>query len=102
MAAPSFTQVWGPKAGCDDIGMKSVQTFMLSTLNESQVTDTCKSTCLETPDCMFLYVQLTYPANNFWNCYYNNHTFDEKKDLNCSKDTSIWGIAKGHSVVGRV
>ncbi|KAH0398953.1 hypothetical protein KCU89_g6708, partial [Aureobasidium melanogenum] len=101
MAAPSFTQVWGPKAGCDDIGMKSVQTFMLSTLNESQVTDTCKSTCLETPDCMFLYVQLTYPANNFWNCYYNNHTFNEKKDLNCSKDTSIWGIAKGHSVVGR-
>ncbi|KAI4775340.1 hypothetical protein E4T52_09702 [Aureobasidium sp. EXF-3400] len=81
MAAPSFTQIWGPKAGCDDIGMKSVQTFMLSTLNESQVTDTCKSTCL---------------ANNFWNCYYNNHTFNEKKDLNCSKDTSIWGIAKGH------
>ncbi|CAD0100225.1 unnamed protein product, partial [Aureobasidium mustum] len=81
MAAPSFTQVWGPKAGCNDIGMKSVQTFMLSTLNESHVTEICKDTCL---------------ANNFWNCYYNNHTFSEERDLNCSKDTSIWGMAKGH------
>ncbi|CAD0092127.1 unnamed protein product, partial [Aureobasidium vineae] len=81
MAAPSFTQVWGPKAGCDDIGQKSVQTIMLATLNESQVTDICKATCI---------------ANHFWNCYYNNHTFDEKKDLNCSKDESIWGTAKGY------
>jgi hypothetical protein len=45
-AAPTYTQVWGPKVGCDDIGMKSTQTFMLSTLNETQVTDICKATCI--------------------------------------------------------
>ncbi|KEQ74830.1 hypothetical protein M436DRAFT_80292 [Aureobasidium namibiae CBS 147.97] len=98
---PSFTQVWGPKVGCDDVGMKSTQTFMLSTLNESQVTDICKGTCIKKPDCMFLMVQSIYPANHFWNCYYNDHTFNEKKDLNCSKDTSIWGTAKGYNVIGR-
>jgi hypothetical protein len=46
MAAPTYTQVWGPKVGCDDIGMKSTQTFMLATLNETQVTEICKDTCM--------------------------------------------------------
>jgi hypothetical protein len=48
MAAPTYTQVWGPKVGCDDIGMKSTQTFMLATLNETQVTEICKDTCMST------------------------------------------------------
>lgn len=60
LAAPSFTQVWGPKAGCDDIGMKSVQTFMLSTLNESTVTDTCKDTCLGMLAGSFLTIKYRY------------------------------------------
>ncbi|KAI4849358.1 hypothetical protein E4T45_05945 [Aureobasidium sp. EXF-8846] len=93
MAAPTYTQVWGPKVGCDDIGMKSTQTFMLATLNETQVTEICKDTCM---NCMFLMVQSIYPANHFWNCYYNDHAFNAKKDLNCSKDASIWGTAKGY------
>jgi hypothetical protein len=50
----------------------------------------------EKPDCMFLMVQSIYPANHFWNCYYNDHPFNAKKDLNCSKDASIWGTAKGY------
>ncbi|KAI4765789.1 hypothetical protein E4T52_02837 [Aureobasidium sp. EXF-3400] len=91
--APVFTQVWGPEVGCDDIGMKSAQTFMLATMNESQVTEICQDTCI---NCMFLMVQSIYPANHFWNCYYNDHAFNEKKDLNCSKDTLIWGTAKGY------
>jgi hypothetical protein len=41
-------------------------------------------------------VQSIYPANHFWNCYYNNHAFDEQKDLNCSKDASVFGTAKGY------
>jgi hypothetical protein len=45
---------------------------------------------------MFLMVQSIYPANHFWNCYYNNHAFDEQKDLNCSKDASVFGTAKGY------
>ncbi|KAI5275892.1 hypothetical protein E4T47_01087 [Aureobasidium subglaciale] len=80
-AAPSFTQVWGPKAGCDDIGMASAQTFMVATMTEEQVTNICKATCM---------------TNNFWNCYINTHGFDEEKDLDCNKDTSIWGMAKGY------
>ncbi|KEQ98137.1 hypothetical protein AUEXF2481DRAFT_36634 [Aureobasidium subglaciale EXF-2481] len=100
-AAPSFTQVWGPKAGCDDIGMASAQTFMVATMTEEQVTNICKATCMKQANCVFLYVQSIYPANNFWNCYINTHGFDEEKDLECSKDTSIWGMAKGYSVVDR-
>ncbi|KAI5203345.1 hypothetical protein E4T39_04254 [Aureobasidium subglaciale] len=97
-AAPSFTQVWGPKAGCDDTGMSSAQSFMVATMTEEQVTNICKTTCTrsEQADCVFLYVQSIYPANNFWNCYINTHGFDEDRDLNCSKDTSIWGMAKGY------
>ncbi|CAD0020839.1 unnamed protein product, partial [Aureobasidium pullulans] len=94
LAAPSFTQVWGPTAGCDDIGMASAQSYISGDMDEEQVTSICKATCMN--DCDFLYVQSIYPANNFWNCYFNNHTFDETKDLNCSKDKSIWGMAKGH------
>ncbi|KAL2026555.1 hypothetical protein VTO58DRAFT_102535 [Aureobasidium pullulans] len=101
LAAPSFTQVWGPTAGCDDIGMGSAQSYISGDMDEEQVTTICKATCMKQDDCDFLYVQSIYPANNFWNCYFNNHTFDETKDLNCSKDKTIWGMAKGHSMIGR-
>lgn len=114
-AAPSFTQIWGPKEGCDDIGRFSVQSYMSGSLSEDEVTDICKKTCISTllqkeywddadqeldlADCVVLFVQSVYPKNNFYNCYFNNHTFDEDSDLECGKDTSKWGSGKGHRYV---
>lgn len=44
-AALSYIQAWGPKAGCENVGSMSTETYMYGTLTEEGVTEKCKTAC---------------------------------------------------------
>ncbi|KAF1346062.1 hypothetical protein BDV97DRAFT_34410 [Delphinella strobiligena] len=106
LQAPTFTQVWGTKAGCVDPGFQKSDT--LDSLNSldgmTQAISQCQDNCAQLDYCAFVFVQYTLPDYNVtpvWKCYYNNHTLNTATDIECGKSETIWGAADGFNAIGR-
>jgi len=104
-AAPTYTPIYGPKAGCADVSSIKSQPLAQGCDNFEDAVSQCQDICEQEPTCRFLYVQRMW-ANygsskpNF-ECYMNDHEFDESKDLQCGKKEGIFGNARGYDACGR-
>jgi len=104
LAAPTFTQVFGPQAGCVDIGEGPAQQLDLS-VTGSNATQECKDLCTQMPACSFVYVQQLAPKwggkTPHYQCFFNDHHLNATADLDCGRNDSVWGEANGFDAYGR-
>ncbi|GAB7346990.1 hypothetical protein MBLNU459_g3143t1 [Dothideomycetes sp. NU459] len=104
LAAPTFTQTWGPKDGCLDLGV-SATASLNATATENDAVAYCQSECSKQSECDFVWVQNIFPhyggVTSFWECYFNAHPLNETSDVECGQSTRIWGTAIGYSALNR-
>ncbi|KAK6432783.1 hypothetical protein LTR95_011043 [Oleoguttula sp. CCFEE 5521] len=105
LAAPSFTQIFGPRAGCNNIGVLNSTDLDPSITDAGVASQQCKTICKQEPRCKFLWVQkmlADYGAlEPRFECGLDDAVFDEGRDLVCGCDEGIHGEACGFAVLGR-
>ncbi|OQO14050.1 hypothetical protein B0A48_00926 [Cryoendolithus antarcticus] len=105
LAAPSFTQIFGPRAGCNNIGVFNSTDLDTSITDAEVAAQQCKAICKQEPRRKFLWVQkmlADYGAlEPRFECSLNYEVFDKGTDLVCGGDTGIYGEACGFTVLGR-
>lgn len=104
-AAPTYTQIYGPKPGCADVSSFKAQLLEAGCDNYEDAVSRCRDICDQEPTCRFLYVQRMFTnygdAQPHFQCYMNDHELDESKDLQCGKKEGIFGNARGYDVCDR-
>ncbi|KAK5166595.1 uncharacterized protein LTR77_008138 [Saxophila tyrrhenica] len=103
-AAPTFTQVYGPKAGCADTAAGSPVALDPSITNMWKATDECKAICQQDANCEFVYVQKLFSESNgkpYFGCTMNAQHLDEEKDLDCKRKAGVYGVAVGYDAYDR-
>ncbi|KAF2725170.1 hypothetical protein K431DRAFT_309361 [Polychaeton citri CBS 116435] len=105
LAAPTYTQVYGPQTGCSDDTAVGSQNLDNTITDQDVAVRKCEAICDQHSDCSFLYVQHMFTNYGssipYWTCYWNNHYVDEESDLICGRDTGIYGTAVGFNALGR-
>ncbi|KAK6424119.1 hypothetical protein LTR95_016433 [Oleoguttula sp. CCFEE 5521] len=105
LAAPRFTQIFGPQAGCNNISVFNSTDLDTSVTDAGVAAQQCKAICKQEPRCKFLWVQKVladYGAlEPRFECGLNDEVFDKGTDLVCGGDTGIYGEACGFTVLGR-
>lgn len=105
LAAPTYSQNFGPEAGCSFLSAGKAEPLDASITEECEADKACKDLCSQEPTCKFLFVQRLFQdyggASPYYQCYMNPQAFDEQRDLQCGRQEGIWGVAKGFDVCGR-
>ena len=95
-AAPIYTHVYGPKAGCADTASDQARRLDVSIDNFYNATQECKDMCTQESSCSFVWVQrLSSRGTEFFECSFNDHHLEEGEDLECGKEMGIYGAAIG-------
>jgi hypothetical protein len=103
-AAPTFTKVYGPKAGCEDVAPGSIKKLSPSIAHIRKANYVCKSICEQDAKCSFVYVQRLYAESDgtpYFGCMLNEEQFSKGSTLECGKKTGVYGVAMGFDAVDR-
>nr|OQO26602.1 hypothetical protein B0A51_08283 [Rachicladosporium sp. CCFEE 5018] len=104
LPAPSFTQIFGPQAGCNNIGVFNSTDLDTSITDAGVAAQQCKAICKQEPRCKFLWVQNMLADYGSleprFECGLNNEAL-EPRNLVCGGDEGIYGDACGFTVLGR-
>ncbi|GAB7342840.1 hypothetical protein MBLNU457_g0966t1 [Dothideomycetes sp. NU457] len=104
-AAPSYTKVFGPKAGCADVVAVGAKQLNETVSEQSVAVKQCQEFCTSQANCSSVFVQhmdTDYaPLVPFWKCFTNNETFDAATDVQCGRTTGIWGNAVAFNALDR-
>lgn len=104
-AAPTYTQIYGPKSGCADVSSVKTQPLAPGCDKYEDAVSQCQDICAQESTCRFLYVQRMFTnygdAKPHFQCYMNDHELDESKDLQCGKKEGIFGNARGYDACDR-
>jgi hypothetical protein len=105
-AAPTFTQAFGPKAGCIDIASASSKILPHSVKDLHAAAQQCKSLCSQNADCAAVYVQhmsFVRGGPKHYHCFFNDKELDAETDLQCfpKPKKTIYGVAIGYDACGR-
>ncbi|TKA24601.1 hypothetical protein B0A50_06361 [Salinomyces thailandicus] len=105
LAAPRYSQVFGPKAGCTFTDDAPAQQLDDSITDSMEATQKCKDLCTQRAECSFVYIQHLFvdygPTTPHYQCYFNDHPLDAAADLECGRNEGIWGEACGFDAMGR-
>lgn len=105
LAAPTYTQIFGPEAGCSNLNAPRAEALDASITEDCEADKACQDLCSQEPTCKFLYVQRLFDdyggASGYYQCYMNDKEFDEKRDLVCGRKEGIWGMARGFDACDR-
>ena len=105
LAQPTYTPVFGPKAGCVDINVGPAQALPATVTSMRKAVKECKAICDQEPSCKFLYVQHVFEnwggREAHYVCEMNTKFLKERRDLRCGKKESIFGMARGFDARGR-
>lgn len=105
LAAPTYTQIFGPEAGCSNLNAGKAEALDANITEDCEADKACKDLCSQEPTCKFLYVQRLFRdyggASPYYQCYMNSKEFDEERDLVCGRQENIWGTARGFDACGR-
>lgn len=105
LAAPTFTQVYGPAAGCEDISVRPALQLNSTITGSDAANELCHGWCKQEPQCAFLYVQQMFTDYGttlpYFMCYGNDHKLNVTADLLCGLAEGIYGTACGFNACGR-
>ena len=105
LAAPTFTQVFGPKAGCIDQMAATAFNLDPSVTDVNNATLECKGLCTQDRLCQHVYVQIMFTdygtTEPYFECYFNQRRLNVTRDLECGNREGTWGEACGFDAVGR-
>jgi hypothetical protein len=103
-AAPTFTKVYGPKAGCADVAPGVPTDLPSSVASLPDATEACKDLCEQDPHCSFMYVQRLFSESDgkpFFGCLRSDKLFNPDTDLNCEPKQGVYGVALGFDAEDR-
>ncbi|GAB7364204.1 hypothetical protein MBLNU230_g4755t1 [Neophaeotheca triangularis] len=106
LAAPTFTQVFGPRTGCMDVAANfKAEQLPNNVKGEGEAAQKCKDMCTQRGNCEHVYVQhmmadygSTLP---YFECFFNDHCLSEETDLECGQRPGTYGRAIGWDAIGR-
>lgn len=106
LAAPHYTQVFGPKAGCADVAANFTAEQLPNTItDETEAMQKCQGMCTQKGECEHVFVQQMLTdygdAKSYWECFFNDHTLVESTDLDCGQREGTYGKALGWDALGR-
>lgn len=103
-AAPTFTKVYGPKAGCADIAPGRPKQLDDSFTNLADATRECRGLCEQDAHCEFVYVQRLFSESDgkpYFGCVLNDRHLNAHRDLKCQEKSGIYGVALGFDAYDR-
>lgn len=105
-AAPTFTQVVGPKAGCVDTNASSFKILSHNIDYLQSAVEQCKSLCSQEAACAAVYVQhmsFVRGGSKHYHCFFNDKKLDVESDLQCfpKPKKTIYGMAVGYDACDR-
>lgn len=104
-AAPTFTQVYGPRAGCIDATASGPGKALDASIRDlHKATQECKSLCAQDPSCSFVYTQRLVTKRGgtpHFQCSFNDQKLDAGDDLLCQKRPGLYGVAIGYDACER-
>ncbi|KAK5119874.1 hypothetical protein LTR85_007200 [Meristemomyces frigidus] len=105
LKVPTFTQVFGPTAGCEDIAKGPAQQLDTSITDVQDAIQQCKDACTQISSCAFVYVQHLFTdwgnTTPHFECWFGDHHLDAAADLECGLEVGVWGVANGFDAYGR-
>ncbi|KAK4953658.1 hypothetical protein LTR10_008261 [Elasticomyces elasticus] len=105
LAAPTFTKVFGPEAGCIDQAYSGGDQLDQSITDVREAAQKCQDRCAQNSLCQGLYVQQLFTdygdVKPYWNCNFNSQHLNVSRDLQCGNRVGIWGVAVGFDANGR-
>lgn len=105
LAAPTYTPVFGPEAGCSSLNAGRAEALPNTITEDCEADKACQEICSQEPTCKSLYVQLLFSdyggSTPYYQCYMGDQDFDEKRDLQCGRQEGIYGTARGFDACGR-
>jgi hypothetical protein len=105
LIAPTLAHIYGPTAGCADLGVGKAHVLDNSITDQRHALDICKDVCEQEPTCKTLYVQRMFTnyggATPYYECYMNDHAFVELTDLQCGQNVGIYNTAIAYDACGR-
>ena len=103
-AAPTFTKVYGPKAGCKDTAQDKGYHLDSSIDTLYNATQECKGLCVQNSDCSFVYIQRLLSSDgsgSHYECSFNDHELSSTGDLTCGENEKVYGVAIGYDACDR-
>lgn len=105
LESPTFTPVFGPKAGCIDIAVGPAAALSSNITSMPEAVKECKEICAQEPSCKHIYVQHVFEMwgdrEPHYMCNMNKKHLKPRRDLRCGKKESIFGMARGFDAYGR-
>ncbi|RMY93611.1 hypothetical protein D0862_09172 [Hortaea werneckii] len=105
LAAPTYTQVYGPESGCSISEDTESEQLDTSITDSTEASERCQTSCSQKPGCSFVFAQQLFPdygqTRPHFQCYFIDHHFNETMDLQCGQSEGIWGRACGFDAEGR-
>ncbi|TKA71293.1 hypothetical protein B0A55_07595 [Friedmanniomyces simplex] len=105
LAAPSFTQVFGPKAGCIDQASSGGDQLDASITDIRNATQECQDLCAQIGLCEHVYVQRLFTDYGtvapYFECSFNDQHLNVTRDLQCGNRVGTWDAAVGFDAYGR-
>ncbi|RMZ30554.1 hypothetical protein D0859_05366 [Hortaea werneckii] len=105
LAAPKYTQVYGPESGCSIREDAESEQLDTSITDSNEASERCQTSCSQKPECSFVFAQQLFPdygqTRPHFQCYFIDHHFNETMDLQCGQSERIWGEACGFDAEGR-
>lgn len=103
-AAPTFTKVYGPRAGCADTAPGKPKALDASITSMFNATQECQGLCEQDAKCSFVYIQRLFSESNgkpYFGCTFNPEHLDAETDLDCQRKAGIYGVAVGYDAYER-
>ncbi|RMY51562.1 hypothetical protein D0865_06275 [Hortaea werneckii] len=105
LAAPTYTQVYGPQSGCSIREDAQSEQLDTSITDSKEASERCQASCSQKSECSFVFAQQLFPdygqTRPHFQCYFIGHHFNETQDLQCGQSERIWGKACGFDAEGR-
>ncbi|KAI7657753.1 DNA replication licensing factor [Hortaea werneckii] len=105
LAAPTYTQVYGPESGCSIRENAQSEQLDNSITDSNEASERCQTSCSQKSECSFVFAQQLFPdygqTRPHFQCYFIGHHFNETQDLQCGQSERIWGEACGFDAEGR-
>lgn len=105
LAAPTYSQNFGPKDGCSFLNAGRAEALANTITEPCEADKACQEICSQEPTCKFLYVQQLFAdyggATPYYQCYMSEKDLDEKRDLMCGREKGQFGTANGFDACGR-
>ncbi|KAK3640469.1 hypothetical protein LTR56_011807 [Elasticomyces elasticus] len=105
LAAPTFTKVFGPEAGCIDQAYSGGDQLVPSITDVQEAAQECQDRCAQNSLCAHVYAQRLFTdygsVKAYWECNFNSRHLNVSRDLQCGNTVGIWGVAVGFDADGR-